>query len=100
MRTYVLGVCWFFAPQLLKVKPLYCSLSAPLVFCSLRAPVCCALAPCVLQAHDDVLLEVPMHHWPELKSIVEATMQDVLPQHRLMLRADVAAGASWLECKM
>lgn len=55
--------------------------------------------PCVLQAHDDVLLEVPTHHWPALKSVVEATMQDVLPQHRLMLRADVAAGASWLECK-
>jgi DNA polymerase I-like protein with 3'-5' exonuclease and polymerase domains len=81
------------------IEPPHFSLWASLVFCSIHAPLSCLVLRCALQTHDDVLLEVPTHYWPELKSVVEATMQDVLPQHRLMLRADVAAGASWLDCK-
>lgn len=54
----------------------------------------------MLTAHDDVVMEVPHGQWPDpVKGLVEAAMQGVLPEHRLMLRADIGAGASWLECK-
>lgn len=52
------------------------------------------------QAHDDVLLEVPCEQWPAVKSVVAEVMEGaLLPQHRLMLKAAVSAGATWLECK-
>lgn len=51
------------------------------------------------QAHDDVVLEVPVEHLPAVKDIVQATMEKALPQAGLLLRADVTAGPTWLDCK-
>lgn len=64
-----------------------------------HGPTACVRVCVCVQAHDDVLLEVPAEHWPKLQRVVERAMEEALPGYGLMLKADVAAGASWLECK-
>jgi len=52
----------------------------------------------VLQVHDELVLDVHKSELDEVREIVRKEMESAFPL-RVPLRADIAEGANWLECK-
>ena len=55
-------------------------------------------AKMLLQVHDELVLEIPMDEWEELKPKIRATMEGAISLSVPMV-AEIGSGANWMEAK-
>ena len=55
-------------------------------------------AKMLIQVHDELVLEVPLEEWSELKPIIKSTMEDAV-KLSIPLAVDINSGKNWMEAK-
>jgi DNA polymerase-1 len=55
-------------------------------------------AKMLLQVHDELVLEIPLAEWSELKPKIKTTMQQAIDLSVPMV-AEIGSGTNWMEAK-